>query len=286
MKEQTPHTIAGAIMAAFALAKRPMSLKELYELIVSNKLYTFKAKKPEQVLDIELRRRCSNIEMATAAKERPLKEIGNRTYQLPTSKSSRFNASDLEDARLVERAKKGDRSAYDRLFEKHHPYVFRRASLSVAHDVDKAKDIAQDIMLKAYERLDQYEIEYSFSTWLTKIANNHIIDAARRRQRKEDITLSLSGVTDTGEEHVPSIQIASDDMSPEDITIAEQNRRRLEGAIAKLKPAEQEALSMFYYEKLSYEEISARLNIAMGNLRVMIHRSKKNLRSMLEGAVA
>lgn len=295
IKKPTHQTIASAIAAAFALANKPITLKEVYDIIVGNGFYRFSAKNPTGVIGTEIRRRCEGLDISKASSDRPFKVFEGNKYGLVTAamvnltpkKGAKFSKSDLEDLRLVESILKGDKSSYTRLYTKHEPYIFRKASLSVGHDIDKAKDITQDTMLKMFENLHRYKVEYSFSTWLSKIAGNCIIDAARSRKKKEDITTSLSGYGFESEEGAEQIiQIKCSNHNPEELMIENQYKDKLETAMTSLKPREKEALAMFYYENMSYQEISEKLSIEIGKLRVMIHRAKKNLKGLLIGAAA
>jgi RNA polymerase sigma-70 factor (ECF subfamily) len=304
-KKPTYQTIAAAIAAAFALANKPITFREVYEIITGNGFYRFGAKNPTSVIGTEIRRRCENITISKPHSDRPFKAFEGNKYGLIAAEmvktaevktdplvnlnpktGVKFSNSDLEDLRLIEAIQKGDKSAQSRLYKKHEAFVFRRASRSVGFDADKAKDITQDIMLKMFENLDRYKVDYSFSTWLSRIASNCIIDASRSRKKKEDITLSITGYGFESEESEHGIQIPCANNNPEEIMIENQHKAKLETAMENLKPREKEALAMFYYENMSYQEISEKLSIEIGKLRVMIHRAKKNLKERLIGSTA
>lgn len=116
--------------------------------------------------------------------------------------------ADLADEALIERyrAEKNSpsgRSLIDELFRRHHPQVAAWC-YRMTGDVDSAADLAQEVFLKAYQRLDSYRGTSKFTTWLYSIARNHCMDeirsrASRPRQAAETV---LDELADTGAEQV------------------------------------------------------------------------------------
>src|SRR5271157_4728818 len=93
-------------------------------------------------------------------------------------------AGELEphpDVALVERVRAGDMAAYDQLVRKYERQVFRIAQ-HITQNREDAEDVAQDAFLKAYEKLEQFQGNSKFYTWLVRIAVNEALMRLRKRR--------------------------------------------------------------------------------------------------------
>jgi RNA polymerase sigma factor (sigma-70 family) len=112
-------------------------------------------------------------------------------------------AGELEphpDVALVERVRGGDVSAYDTLVRKYERQVFRIAQ-HITQNREDAEDVMQDAFLKAYEKLDQFQGNSKFYTWLVRIAVNESL--MRLRKRRTGKMVSIDEDVETEEGSVP-----------------------------------------------------------------------------------
>src|ERR1700686_3300177 len=98
------------------------------------------------------------------------------------TESERPIADDDRVSALVVAARRGSSDAFGELVDRYRAPVVRLA-YSLTHDVDEAKDIAQDAFLRAYRRIESFRPDRPFSRWLFVIARNVSLDAIRRRRR-------------------------------------------------------------------------------------------------------
>src|SRR5262252_4208854 len=84
------------------------------------------------------------------------------------------------DSAAVERARAGDREAFQGLVERHSRNVFRLAFRMTGNEED-AEDVVQETFLKAYRSLERFAGNAEFSTWVHRIAANCAVDLLRRR---------------------------------------------------------------------------------------------------------
>ena len=89
----------------------------------------------------------------------------------------------VSDARLVEDARLGDREAFGHLVLRYERRLLRVIERFV-HDADLSEDLAQEVFLRVYERLDQYDSSRRFGPWLFRIGVNVTLDHLRRRKRR------------------------------------------------------------------------------------------------------
>src|SRR4249920_1430476 len=98
----------------------------------------------------------------------------------------------VSDEELVERYRaeagspRGD-SCIDQLFHRHHSRVAAWC-LRMTGDANSAADLAQDIFVKAFQRLDSFRGDSKFTTWLYSIARNHCLDELRSKAARPEVT--------------------------------------------------------------------------------------------------
>ncbi len=104
------------------------------------------------------------------------------------------------DVALVQRVRAGDISAYDTLVRKYERQIFRIAQ-HITQNREDAEDVMQDAFLKAYEKLDQFQGNSKFYTWLVRIAVNESL--MRLRKRRTGKMVSIDEDLETEEGSVP-----------------------------------------------------------------------------------
>src|SRR6201996_7679416 len=93
-----------------------------------------------------------------------------------------------QDLELVDRAKEGDTVAFEELVRKYERQIFRTAQ-HITQNREDAEDITQDVFFKAFQKIDQFQGNSKFSTWLVRIAVNESL--MRLRKRKTSKTVSM-----------------------------------------------------------------------------------------------
>lgn len=136
-----------------------------------------------------------------------------------------------------------------------------------------AEDITIQTFSKAFDKIDTFDENYKFKTWLITISKNVHIDFLRKKKKHIE-------TTEEQEEEV--YQIIDDGPTPEDKIITEQNLAKLLRDIKKLKPHYQEIINLRYFQELSYKEISTQLQEPMSNVKVKLLRAKKLLAEIIQ----
>ncbi|NIA23162.1 MAG: sigma-70 family RNA polymerase sigma factor [Proteobacteria bacterium] len=172
-----------------------------------------------------------------------------------------------KDCEIVENILKGEIEMYELLMEKYEGLI-KSIIYGMVYNEEVTKDLTQEIFLKAYKKLKQYNPRHPFKSWLTRIAKNHAIDYLRRAK----YNTSLNEVN-------PSNFSYAD----EDITLQEETKLKLETAMLKLGEENRMLLYLKYHENYSNTELSDIMNIPMKNIRLKIFRAKERLKKILEG---
>lgn len=180
----------------------------------------------------------------------------------------------MEIKSLLEKAKNGDQVAFTSLLDYYWNEVYGFMLKRTENETD-AEDITIETFAKAFDKLNSYNPEYQFNTWLIAIAKNVHIDLLRKK--KSSLFVDLNN-----EEDSIAYNIADTTPSAEDKIIIEQNLSRLLLFIKELKPHYQEVIQLRYFQEMSYQEISEHLNEPLSNVKVKLLRAKKLLSEIIE----
>ncbi|WP_010230394.1 RNA polymerase sigma factor [Gillisia marina] len=178
----------------------------------------------------------------------------------------------------IEKAKKGDQAAYKFLLDSFWVEVYSFQLKRTRNEAD-AEDITIQTFSKAFDKLNSFNSDYVFKTWLITISKNIHIDLLRKK--KASIRANTS---DTSMEYVHEIMDEAPSM--EDILINEQHLAQLLSDIKELKPPYQEVINLRYFQEKSYKEIAAHLDEPMSNIKVKLLRAKKLLAQIIESRKA
>lgn len=178
-----------------------------------------------------------------------------------------------EIALQIQNAKKGKQDAFKFLLDYYwnEVYGFQLKRIRNEHD---AEDITIETFAKAFGKIDTFDEIYTFSTWLLTISKNIQID----RTRKKNASI-YANTTDTSNEQIQ--KIVDHSPTPEDTLIREQNLAQLLLYIKLLKPHYQEVINLRYFQEMSYNEISKKLEEPLNNVKVRLLRARKLLAEII-----
>ena len=183
------------------------------------------------------------------------------------------------DTELVTSALGGSQDACRELVTRFERPVYSLV-LRMVQDPGVAEDLAQEVFVKAFRRLNTYDSRWKFSSWLFKIAHNTTIDHLRRGV-PETVPLETGVEDDRG-----SLAAILADETVEDPQAAAERRdlgRALERAISSLRPDYRVAVLMFYVHGASYQEICEATGLPLGTVKTNLHRARKELAQMMGG---
>lgn len=196
-----------------------------------------------------------------------------------------FSANAKNDFNLVCRAKEGEQKAFAELMHRYKESIYFMA-LKMVNNKDDAMDMTVETFGKAFENIEKYKPDFAFSTWLFRIATNNCIDFIRKKRL--NVVSMDSMVDDEGDDR--PLQIKSDTLDPEELSIKKQQNEKLKDIVDKLPPRYRTLIILRYFDELSYEEIATQLDLPLGTVKAQLFRArdllsnvmnqkKKNLRS-------
>jgi len=186
----------------------------------------------------------------------------------------------LDDNRLLESARKGDREAFRMLVNENSRRLYSLA-WRIVDDEQAAEDIVQETFIKAYQQMKNFDGRSKVSTWLYRITTNTAIDMKRKMQRQQ--TTSLDNSTSDSEQ---TVDIADHQSSPEHKQQQLTLKKQTEKAMQQLTLQERTAFTLKHHDGRSINEICHILQLSENSVKQAIFRSVKKLRESLAFLVA
>ena len=196
-----------------------------------------------------------------------------------------FSKKDQEDIQAVNDVLAGSKNRFSVLYKRYYEIINYKFSCSLKFNKDLADDLTADLFVKVYQSLHCYKPEYTFNSWITRVAKNFLIDYTRK-QRLDTVSLD-AGVSSEKMKNDSEDSVAMDikDISvlnPEENIIAAQKTALIQNAIGGIKKEGQEAINKFFFEDKTYKEIAEELNMTIGSVKSIIFRSKARLKDVIE----
>lgn len=206
-------------------------------------------------------------------------------------------AASVADAVLIRKLRAGDEAAFQELITLHYGSMIR---LALAHVSDRsiAEEVVQDVWMAVLEGLERFEGRSSLKTWIFSILSNK----AKTRGVRESRSVPASSLTrEDDEADEPAVDPSRwrqsghwkdywseypqswDEGTPEKVLLDKEGAMILEQAIAALPPRLKHIIIMRDVEGLESHEVCAILSISEANQRVLLHRARARVRTMLEG---
>ncbi len=161
-----------------------------------------------------------------------------------------------------------DRRHFEAFYHTHIDHVFRFVLFRVAQDRERAKDLTQEIFLKAFEAFDRYEPERGERAWIFTIARNHVYNAYAAQKDTTSLEDAENHVA-MRVEYLDALQSSEDE-------------RALVAALDRLPQMEADLIRQKYREGWSFEELAKPFGKTAGALRVQALRSLKHLQKLLK----
>ncbi|GHO46179.1 RNA polymerase sigma factor [Ktedonospora formicarum] len=154
------------------------------------------------------------------------------------------------------------------LFDQYATHIFRYVYQQIRHRQD-AEDLTLDVFLAATDNQDklQHKSEQQQLAWLQRVAHNKIVDRYRRQTRSLFLPLE------------PDVEIADNDLTPEQYSERNENYQRLDQAIARLPQAQQDIIHLRYIEGMRCTQIAQIINKSDSFVRATLSRALKRLRT-------
>ena len=158
------------------------------------------------------------------------------------------------------------RRAFDLLVDRYQDKVFHLA-LGLMRDWDAAEDMTQEIFIRVWKGLAGYTGAASLSTWIYTIGRNACLTELKRRASSPKVCAEASVLERAAAAQVPG---------PDEGTID------VRALLGRLPERYRRAMTLYYLEEKSYQEVAEMLGIPLGTVKTFLHRAKKELVEIIE----
>jgi RNA polymerase sigma-70 factor (ECF subfamily) len=184
--------------------------------------------------------------------------------------SGMADENEINDRLIVSQIVSGQKDMF-RLFVRQHEKAVYGMGMSFFRNGDDASDFTQEVFLKAYRSLSNFEGRSRFSTWLYKIAYNTAINEVNRRKEYHSLA----------EEDAEKL-INSGEETPERITLRNAAKEAVRAAVMELPERFRICIDLFFFYDRSYQEIESITGIPVNTIKSHVFRAKILLRDKLE----
>jgi RNA polymerase sigma-70 factor (ECF subfamily) len=203
-------------------------------------------------------------------------------------------APNVSDGELLAGLRAGDETAFRALVKRYHP-TMRRVAMSYVKSLSVADEVVQETWLAVIRGLPRFEERSSLKTWIFRIVINRAQSRAVREQRTTPFSSLVGPDSEAGPTVDPDRFIEGGTFDgywsvspsrfcdlPEERLLASETRTILGQAINDLPARQQQVLRLRDVEGWDAEEVCESLGLSAGNQRVLLHRARAQLRSVLE----
>lgn len=181
-----------------------------------------------------------------------------------------MNASNVNDPDFV---KLNTEEIMEQIMVDYGPDILK-LTYSYVRNRTIAEDLTQEIFLKCYVKIDTYNGDSKFRTWLYKIATNHCKDYLRSAHyRYTLLTDKISKIT------------KGKNPSPEESLVLKDEKNHLANQVFSLPLKQREVIFLYYFEELSLKEISELLALNINTVKSRLLKAKSLLKNSLDGGI-
>lgn len=177
-----------------------------------------------------------------------------------------------DESQLIDRALQGDRSAFTELIEMNQDRLFA-SMLQLTGSADEAEEVVQEAFIRVFVKLDTFQRNSQFFTWLYRIAFNSAL--TRRRRRKAGVSLEQARESS-------GLEVSDSGDEVDEPMLREERVNLVRKAMNMLSDEHRAILVLREMEDHSYEDIAEILDISIGTVRSRLSRARKSLKTSLE----
>jgi RNA polymerase sigma-70 factor (ECF subfamily) len=176
---------------------------------------------------------------------------------------------DENDEEIARRIQAGEEDLFSRLIDRYEAKISRYARKFLS-DSDDINDVLQEIFIKVYININSFDVSRKFSPWIYRIAHNELVNALRKKKRNVLPILNL-------DVFLPyNLSKTAVEKENDDRDIKRMAETCLDGIDLKYR----EPIILFYFDELSYKEISEILQIPVSTVGIRIKRGREKMKQI------
>ena len=181
---------------------------------------------------------------------------------------------DGEELKLVKRAQDGDQEAFQELVENYQRKVYSICYGMLKNRQDSL-DVSQEVFIKVYKYLENFNRNSSFYTWLYRITVNKCIDYIRKQKRRSEVDYDDTIQRNTEVEGDDNILPSTLGLQPDRVYGRKELREKMLEALDTLTEKHRTILILREVEGLAYEEMADVLGISKGTVMSRLYHARR-----------
>ncbi len=178
------------------------------------------------------------------------------------------------DEEVAADVQRGDADAFRALVDRYEQKMVRYARRFLFAG-DEAKDLVQEVFIKAYVNIQSFDTDRRFSPWLYRIAHNEFVNALKKK-KKERMNISIFDL----DVLFPSLTLTARETADSGFNRHEM-KKMLEGSLERIPEKYREPLVLYYFDDMDYKEIADVLRVPVSTVGVRLQRGKTMLRKLI-----
>ena len=184
--------------------------------------------------------------------------------------------SSADDQTLVRAAQRGDTAAFEELVARHRDKIYARA-FTMMRNEEEAIDLSQEAWVKGWQRLNQFQGDASFGTWMTRIVINLCLDQLRKQKRQRTESIEAMDEESGGvERQMPVVTV-----NPTAGLERAELRQRIDRALAQLSHEHRTAIVLHEFEEMEYKEIAKTMGCSIGTVMSRLFYARRKMAALL-----
>lgn len=201
------------------------------------------------------------------------------------AKNEKQHILDKANAKAMQCGTKSEaQAAFNQIYKRYKNAILFEVVRLVGLDNELAKDLTQEIFIKVFEKIDQYNYSVALSTWLYSIAKNHAIDH-KRRQKVEVMSVESLALEYSGDEEVSDVSFQLEDKSAntfQDVVRKERANAVMDAINNGVKTLDaKQIVTLLFLEDMSYEKVAEHLEMPIGTIKAVMFRAKAEMKKYL-----
>jgi len=238
--------------------------------------------------DIQKEKTVARVETAPVKVPAVAKEEVQAKVQAPVAKEEvrviksvtgkEFTGKDLEDVKSVESMLAGNKNAFTGIYKRYYSVIRQKYMTSLKYNQDVVDDLTQDLFIKVSENIHKYSKDYTFNSWITRVAKNHMLDYIRKSKLE-----TLSYDNEISGEHGETISFQPADksaLSGEEEMIEAERKSAVSYMLSTLGEKTASIVKKRYFDGLSYDEIAKEEGMVLSEIKIALFRAKAKLHKL------
>ena len=182
------------------------------------------------------------------------------------------------EAVLLDRWRKGDEDAFNKLIQENLP-IAERLALKLTKDPNVAEDVVSESLIRAYRSAAKFHGGAQFKTWLHRIVVNCVLDVKRRHLLQ---TVSLDELHAEEDGSRVQMQLADGGLDALDRLMESEQLDAVQRSIERLGEDQKDLVFLFHQKGIGYQGIAEELHAPIGTVKSRLHRARQTIKEQIE----